>query len=75
MRGKSGVSSCGQVRLISCPDAILSEAWPQAPGAANRANIGRQVDAPLRRIHEIEAAIVSGQACTMADAAVQLRFR
>ena len=53
--------------------AILSEAWPRAPGAVNRANIGRQVDSALRRIHEKEVVIVNSQARTLDDAAVQLR--
>ncbi len=53
--------------------AILSEVRPRAPGAVYRANIGRLVDATLKRIHEIEMAIVNTQACTLAEAAVQLR--
>lgn len=53
--------------------AALSEAWPRASRVLDRAAIGKQVDATLKRIHEIEKAIVGTQAFTLADAAEQLR--
>ena len=48
--------------------AILSEAWPRAPGAVNRANIGRQVDAAVQ-LRRLEA-MIEDPACRRLVASV-----
>ncbi len=51
----------------------LSEAWPRGRTAMERYRIGKKVDAALKRIAELEAAIAGAKAMTLEDAAVQLR--
>ena len=52
---------------------FLSLAWPKEPGAVARAEIGRKVEDALERIGELQCAIVTSPADTLADAAVKLR--
>ncbi len=51
----------------------LSRAWPEEPHAVARAEIGRKVEDALERIGELQYAIVTSPADTLADAAVKLR--
>jgi len=51
----------------------LSRAWPKEPGAVARAEIGRKVEDALERIGELQYAIATSPADTLADAAVKLR--
>ena len=51
----------------------LSRAWPKEPGAVARAEIGRKVEGALVRIGELQNAIATSPARTLADAAVKLR--
>ncbi len=51
----------------------LSRAWPKEPHAVVRAEIGRKVEDALERIGELQCAIVTFPADTLADAAVKLR--
>ncbi len=51
----------------------LSRAWPKEPHAVARAEIGRKVEDALERIGELQHAIVTSPARTLADAAVKLR--
>ncbi len=51
----------------------LSRAWPKEPRAVARAEIGRKVEDALERIGELQCAIVTFPADTLADAAVKLR--
>ena len=51
----------------------LSRAWPKEPDAVARAEIGRKVDDALVRIGNLQCAIVTFPADTLADAAVKLR--
>ncbi len=51
----------------------LSRAWPKEPDAVARAEIGRKVDDALERIGELQCAIITFPADTLADAAVKLR--
>ncbi len=51
----------------------LSRAWPKEPHAVARAEIGRKVEDALTRIGELQYAIATSPARTLADAAVKLR--
>ncbi len=51
----------------------LSRAWPKEPYAVARAEIGRKVDDALGRVGELQYAIATFPANTLADAAVKLR--
>ncbi|MGH6660274.1 MAG: hypothetical protein ACREB6_01930, partial [Rhodospirillales bacterium] len=51
----------------------LREAWPKAPGAVERAAIGRQVEDAAQRISDLRLAIIGMPARTIAGASVQLR--
>ncbi len=51
----------------------LSRAWPKEPHAVTRAEIGRKVEGALARIGELQYAIATSPARTLADAAVKLR--
>ncbi len=51
----------------------LSQAWPKEPHAVARAEIGRKVEGALARIGELQYAIATSPARTLADAAVKLR--
>ncbi len=51
----------------------LSEAWPKEPHAVARAEIGRKVEDVLARIGELQFAIATSPADTLADAAAKLR--
>ncbi len=51
----------------------LSRAWPKEPHAVTRAEIGRKVEDALARIGELQYAIATSPARTLADAAVKLR--
>ncbi len=51
----------------------LSRAWPKEPHAVARAEIGRKVEDALARIGDLQCAIVTFPADTLADAAVKLR--
>ncbi len=52
---------------------ILSEAWPVAPRAVDRASIGREHSLALDAIGALQRRITVVRAETLADAAVQLR--
>ena len=51
----------------------LSRAWPKEPHAVARAEIGRKVEDALARTGDLQCAIVTFPADTLADAAVKLR--
>ncbi len=51
----------------------LSQAWPKEPGAVARAEIGRKMEGALARIGELQHAIVTTPARSLAEAAVHLR--
>ncbi len=51
----------------------LSRAWPKECHAVARAEIGRKVEDALARIGELQYAIATSPARTLADAAVKLR--
>ena len=52
---------------------VLSEAWPKAPRAVDRARIGREHSLALDQIGSLQRHITVSRAETLADAAVQLR--
>ena len=52
---------------------FLSEAWPMAPRAVDRASIGRERSQTLDKIGSLQHRITVTRAETLADAAVQLR--
>ncbi len=52
---------------------LLSEAWPKAPRAVDRASIGREHSQALDKIGSLQYRIIVLRAETLADAAVQLR--
>ncbi len=52
---------------------VLSEGWPKAPRAVNRARIGREHSQALDEIGALQQRITVSRAETLADAAVQLR--
>ncbi len=52
---------------------VLSEAWPKAPRAVDRARIGREHSQALDKIGRLQRRITVARAETLADAAVQLR--
>ncbi len=51
----------------------LDEAWPHVPYVLDRARIGQQRDDTLSEISRLQQRIVTAQAVTIEDAAVQLR--
>ncbi len=52
---------------------LLSEAWPKAPWAVDRARIDRENSQALDEIGALQQRITVSRAETLADAAVQLR--
>ncbi len=52
---------------------LLSETWPRAPRAVDRARIGREHSQALDEIGALQQRITVSRALTLADAAVQLR--
>ena len=52
---------------------ILRAAWPKVRRAIDRAKVSREMDSTARRMTEIQKAIATAEARSLADAAVQLR--
>ena len=60
------------VDLLLKQDA-LRKAWPKMRLVIDRARIGRELDATMRRVTEIQSTIAAAEARSLSDAAVQLR--
>ena len=60
------------IDLLLKQDA-LRKAWPKVSHVIDRARVGREIDATMRRITEIQSTIAAAEARSLSDAAVQLR--